>query len=215
MSTAVEDVSLDLYPGKVSLLMGPSGSGKSTLLAMLGGLLPPSSGEVIALGQDLWKMSDSARHRFRLEHCGFIFQGFNLFPALSALQHLEMVLCLGKDVPVKIARERSHEMLARLDLAGKAHLRPAELSGGEKQRVAVARALIKEPTFCFADEPTGSLDWGHGRAVVELLCAAARVQKTSLVIVTHDARLLHFVDQVHDLDDGHLRQHAAEPTLPP
>ena len=134
--------------------MGPSGSGKSTLLAVLSGLLRPDGGQVMSLGQDIWKMSDAQRERFRLKHCGFIFQGYNLFAALSARQQLEMVVRWGKGASAKDARRRADEMLTLLGLGKKSHLRPSELSGGEKQRVAIGRALIKEPEFCFADEPT-------------------------------------------------------------
>lgn len=210
ISMAVDNLSLDFFPGQITLLMGASGSGKSTLLSMLGGLLPPHSGQVVALGKDIWQMSASQRHAFRWQHCGYVFQGFNLFPALSARQQLEMVLCLGNRTPLRIARKRAMELLGLLGLDDKAHLRPAEMSGGEKQRVAVARALIKNPTFCFADEPTGALDWAHGRNVVELLCAAVRQQKSTLLIVTHDVRLEAYVDRVYHLDDGRLQESMAE-----
>src|SRR5439155_20386833 len=142
--------------GEIVLLMGPSGSGKSTLLAILSGLLRPDSGQVQALNQYLWTMSDKQRERFRLEHFGFIFQGYNLFAALTARQQLEMVVRWGEGASAREARRRAEEMLALLGLARKAHLRPAELSGGEKQRVAIGRALIKNPNFCFADEPTSA-----------------------------------------------------------
>src|SRR5262249_47759998 len=132
-ATAVDGVSLELTAGQVALLMGPSGSGKSTLLALLSGLLRPDGGRVLALGQDLWAMSDQERERFRLRHCGFIFQGYNLFAALTARQQLEMVVRWGEGVSAANARRRSTEMLTLLGLAKKAHLRPAEMSGGEKQ----------------------------------------------------------------------------------
>src|SRR6059058_5517216 len=136
-TVALHEVSLDLYPGQIALLMGPSGSGKSTLLAVLSGLLRPSGGQVQALGEDLWKMSDKQRERFRLRHCGFIFQGYNLFPALTALQQLEMVLRWGKGASRREARRKALEMLDLLGLGKKSQLRPLQLSGGEKQRVAI------------------------------------------------------------------------------
>ena len=139
LTVAVADISLELFRGKVTLLMGPSGSGKSTLLALLGGLLSPSTGQVAILGKDFWQLSEQDRHRVRLEHFGFIFQGFNLFPALSARQQLELVLCLGNDVPLPQARRRADDMLGILGLEDKKLLRPIEMSGGEKQRVAVGR----------------------------------------------------------------------------
>jgi putative ABC transport system ATP-binding protein len=203
---ALDDVSLDLYAGQAILIMGPSGSGKSTLLALLSGLLRPSAGAVIALGNDLWALSDRERHDFRLRFCGFVFQGFNLFPAMSARQQLEMVLRLGELAGAAEARRRAEDLLSLLDLGDKADLRPRELSGGEKQRVAVARALIKNPSLFFADEPTASLDWGHGSQVVQLLCEAAHERQACVFMVSHDPRLRTCADRIFELEDGRLRQ---------
>jgi putative ABC transport system ATP-binding protein len=203
---ALRDASLDLYSGQISLLMGPSGSGKSTLLSVLSGLLQPDAGKVFALGKDLWSLTDRARERFRLEHFGFIFQGYNLFPALTARQQLEMVLRWGEGASRREARLRTLELLDRLGLAKKAHLRPAQLSGGEKQRVAIGRALIKKPALCFADEPTSALDWSHGEQVMELLSAAARDQESTILVVSHDPRLIPYADQVFHLEDGCLAE---------
>jgi putative ABC transport system ATP-binding protein len=208
---AVDEVSVRLYRGQVALLMGPSGSGKSTLMSILSGLLPPDSGDVVALKENLWKLSERQRQRFRLEHCGFVFQNVNLLPALSASQHLEMVLRWGEGLSLPVARERALEMLSLVGLASKTTLTPAQLSGGEKQRVAIARALIKKPTFCFADEPTGALDWAHGRHVIELLCEAARQRGTCLLIVTHDVRMIPYADQVFHLEDGRLEERTKDP----
>src|SRR6516164_520253 len=207
-TTVLHDVSIELFSGQISLLMGPSGSGKSTLLAVLSGLLRPDSGQVLALGQDLWALSDRERERFRLRHCGFIFQGYNLFGALTARQQLEMVVRWGEGAPARVARRRADEMLALLGLAKKAELRPAELSGGEKQRVAIGRALIKEPNFCFADEPTSALDWTHGEQVIELLRTAAHERGATILVVAHDARIIPYVDRVFDLEDGRLLEPA-------
>src|SRR5205807_2074956 len=164
----LRDVSLDLREGEITLLMGPSGSGKTTLLAVLSGLLRPDDGQVLALGQDLWHLPEARREEFRLRHSGFVFQGCNLFPALTAWQQLEMVLCWGLGNTQAEATPRVAEMLELLGLADKSHLLPHQLSGGEKQRVAIGRALIKEPAFCFADEPTSALDWERGEQVLEL-----------------------------------------------
>jgi putative ABC transport system ATP-binding protein len=205
-ATVLHDISLDLFSGQITLLMGPSGSGKSTLLAILSGLLRPDSGRVLALGQDMWALSDQDRERFRLRHCGFIFQGYNLFAALTARQQLEMVVRWGEGASAREARRRADEMLDLLGLAKKAHLRPTELSGGEKQRVAIGRALIKDPNFCFADEPTSALDWAHGQQVIELLRSAAHDRGATVLVVAHDARIVEHVDRVVHLEDGYLKQ---------
>src|SRR5207244_7166978 len=135
------------YIGQLFLLMVPSVSSKVTLLATLSGLLTPHTGKFYVQGQDLWAMTEPQREQFRLKHFGFVFQGYNLFPALTALQQLEMMLRWGQGVASAEARQKSHKMLDLLGLAKKAHLRPGQLSGGEKQRVAIGRALIKEPSF--------------------------------------------------------------------
>jgi putative ABC transport system ATP-binding protein len=214
MTTALAEVCLELRRGEIVLLMGPSGSGKSTLLAVLSGLLRPTSGQVWALGHDLWNMSDRQRERFRLQHCGFIFQGYNLFPALTAREQLEIVVRWGEGAGAREARKRANQTLALLGLAGKAHLRPAQLSGGEKQRVAAGRALIKKPAFCFADEPTGALDWANGEQVMELLRSLTHEHGTTMLIVAHDARIGRLADRVLQLEDGRLCEPEEAPVHP-
>jgi putative ABC transport system ATP-binding protein len=204
-TTVLHDVSIELFSGQITLLMGPSGSGKSTLLAILSGLLHPDSGRVLSLGQDLWALTDQERERFRLRHCGFIFQGYNLFNALTARQQLEMVVRWGEGTSGRDARRRADEMLSLLGLGKKAHLRPTELSGGEKQRVAIGRALIKDPNFCFADEPTSALDWSAGQHVIELLRSAAHDRGATVLVVAHDSRIIEYVDRVVLMEDGRLR----------
>jgi putative ABC transport system ATP-binding protein len=203
---ALQGVSLELYRGQLNLLMGPSGSGKSTLLAVASGLLHPDSGTVTALGRDLWAMSEKELEQFRLAHCSYIFQGCNLFPALTAVEQLEMVLRWGEGLPRRDARKRAERMLTRLGLGRKGHLRPAQLSGGEKQRVSIGRALVKEPDFIFADEPTSALDWENGQQVIDLLHAAAYEHGATVVVVTHDPRLVPYGDRVFHLEDGRLRE---------
>lgn len=211
LTQALQGVSIDLYPGQVALLMGPSGSGKSTLLAVLSGLMKPDDGKVLALGRDIWTSTDQERENFRLKNCGFIFQGYNLFPALTARQQLEMILRWGNNTPPKEATERATQMLDLLGLSKKANLRPIQMSGGEKQRVAIGRALIKEPSFVFADEPTAALDWKHGEQVIELLRAAAHDQGATVLLVAHDARIIPHVDRVFHLEDGNLHEGAERP----
>ncbi len=207
---ALQQVTLNLYPGQLVLLMGPSGSGKSTLLAILSGLLEPDSGQVLAAdkGQllDVWRLSAKQREQFRRKHTGFIFQGYNLFPALTARQQLELVLMWGENVSRSEARRRADEMLDRLGLLPNRHKKPAQLSGGEKQRVAIGRALVKNPTFMFADEPTSALDWENGQKVIELLRDAAHQRGAAVLCVSHDHRILPFVDVYYHLDDGRLEQ---------
>ncbi len=203
-TTVLHDVSLDLYSGEVLLLMGPSGSGKSTLLAVISGLLHPTHGEVIAMGQDLWQMSDKKRLQFRQKYCGFIFQGYNLFPSLTPREQLEMVLRWGEGASGRDARTRVDTMLGLLGIGKRGDLRADQLSGGEKQRVAIARALIKKPVFCFADEPTSSLDWAHGEQVIKMLQEAAHQHGATIFIVAHDPRIVPYADRVCYLEDGRL-----------
>lgn len=203
----LREVSFRLERGQVVLLMGPSGSGKSTLLAILSGLTRPNSGRVLALDEDLWQMTERQRERFRLKHFGFIFQGYNLFPSLTAREQVEMILRWGEGVSAAEASRRAAAKLAELDLKEQQHLWPAELSGGEKQRVAVARALVKNPSVCFADEPTAALDWAdHGQQVAAMLQQGARNHRTLMLVVSHDERLQRFADRVFRLDEGHLRE---------
>jgi putative ABC transport system ATP-binding protein len=205
-NTILHGVSLSLHRGEVVVLMGPSGSGKSTLLAALSGLLRPTGGQVLLLGQELWRLSEGQREALRRQHCGFIFQGYNLFPALTALQQLEIVLRWGGGVSAREARRRSEQMLGALGLGRKMHLRPAQLSGGEKQRVAIGRALVKEPALCFADEPTSALDWDNGEEAILLLQAAARQRGATVLIVSHDPRVMPFADRVFHLTGGRLSE---------
>jgi putative ABC transport system ATP-binding protein len=208
--TAVHETCLEVFQGEMVLLMGPSGSGKSTLLAMLSGLLRPDGGRVLALGEDLWQLSDRERKQFRLRNYGFVFQGANLYPSLTAREQLELVLRWGEGASRREARHRADDMLHLLGVGSKAGLRPDHLSGGEKQRVAIGRALVKEPSICFADEPTSALDWAHGQQVVELLHDAAHNRGATVLIVSHDPRLIPYADQIIYLVDGRLTEEAAD-----
>jgi putative ABC transport system ATP-binding protein len=207
---ALHEVTLELYPGQLALLMGPSGSGKSTLLAVLSGLLEPDTGQVLADDdgrlRDIWAMRPKEREEYRRKYAGFIFQGYNLFPALTARQQLEIVLKWGGGAGNGEARRRADEMLDRLGLHKNKHKKPAQLSGGEKQRVAIGRALVKNPTFVFADEPTSALDWENGQKVIELLRDAAHERAASILVVSHDHRILPFVDVYYHLEDGRLER---------
>jgi putative ABC transport system ATP-binding protein len=198
--------------GEMTLVMGPSGSGKSTLIACMSGLLRPDAGRVQALGKELWTLGDRRIDKFRLDHCGFIFQGFNLFPALNALQQVEVILKY-QGVPRSEARERAVRALTEVGLQPRMRQRPAELSGGEKQRVAIARCLAKAPQLIFADEPTSALDGENGQVVVRLLQRAAKEHGAAVVCVTHDSRLEAYADRVVHLEDGRILEQAPTPDL--
>ena len=189
--------------GDVTMVMGPSGSGKSTLVAALSGLLKPDQGTVSALGQDLWALSPGKLDRFRLQHCGFIFQGFNLFPALTALEQVATVLKY-QGLSGGEARAKAIEALDEVGLRPRMHQRPSELSGGEKQRIAIARAIAKRPSLLFADEPTSALDGENGQVVIRLLQRAAKAHDAAVVCVTHDTRLEAYADRVIHIEDGRI-----------
>jgi putative ABC transport system ATP-binding protein len=199
----LKGIDADFAAGELTLVMGPSGSGKSTLLALLSGLLRPDAGEVSALGVPLWTLPAAEIDRFRLRHCGFVFQGFNLFPPLTALQQVEVVLRY-QGAPRSEALRRAAEALSDVGLSSCQHRRPATLSGGEKQRVAIARALAKRPNLVFADEPTSALDAENGQGAIELLRRAAGELGAAVVCVTHDIRLAPFADRIVNLEDGRL-----------
>ena len=192
---------LDLFPGKLTLIMGPSGSGKSTLLSVISGLLEPDSGTVHINDTNLWELRPREIEKFRLDHFGFIFQGFNLFASLTAFEQILIVLKY-LDKTEKEAETIAEEVLNEVGLAKVMHLKPMQLSGGEKQRVAIARALAKRPAFLFADEPTCALDKENGQIVISLLHKAARVHGTTIFAVSHDPRLLPHADRVIRIEDG-------------
>jgi putative ABC transport system ATP-binding protein len=197
----IKSSSIEIFPGELTLMVGPSGSGKSTMLSMLSGLLRPDQGHVLALGADLWTLDETAIDRFRLENCGFIFQGFNLFSCLTASENVILPLqYLG--IKDDEARQRANRALAEVGLGERSHLRPLELSGGEKQRVAIARALVKAPRLMFADEPTSALDGMNGQVVIDLLKRTAHGHGAMVLAVTHDQRLLSHADRVIHLEDG-------------
>jgi putative ABC transport system ATP-binding protein len=194
-------LSLTIEAAQLTLISGPSGCGKSTLLSIMSGLQRPDAGSVVALGEDLWRGDRRTLDRFRLLHTGFVFQGFNLFPALTALE--QVMLPLGyMAVDDADAARRAQETLDEVGLAARAHLLPAELSGGEKQRVAIARAVVKRPQLLFADEPTSSLDAANGQIVIDTLRRIAHEHGTTVLCVSHDPRLVTHADRVLEMEDG-------------
>jgi putative ABC transport system ATP-binding protein len=209
----LQGLSISLYPGELSLISGPSGCGKSTLLSLLSGLQQPDSGQALALGEDLSRLSQRALEKFRLRHTGFVFQGFNLFPALTALEQVQLPLgYMGMDD--RLSLRRAQEALDEVGLSHRAQMRPAQLSGGEKQRVAIARAMAKAPQLLFADEPTSALDAESGQRVIDILHRAAKAHGTTVLCVSHDPRLVRHADRVLCMEDGVIRNEWRQPANP-
>jgi putative ABC transport system ATP-binding protein len=198
---ALRGVDLDVHPGELLMLMGPSGSGKTTLLSIMGCILRASSGSVRIAGRDITQLTEKQLPGIRLEHIGFVFQGFNLFPTLSAGENVELMLDL-KGVTAKSAKKRAAELLDQVGLADKYGSFPADLSGGQKQRIAIARALAGEPEIILADEPTAALDSHTGKTVMEMMSELAHKRGRAVVIVTHDSRVLTFADRIVKIEDG-------------
>lgn len=196
-------VSLSVSAGEVVFLVGPSGSGKTTLLSILGCILTPDSGRVQVLGEEVSRLNPQQLTVFRRRHLGFIFQSFNLFPTLSALDNIRLALTM-RGAALRTATRQAEDLLEQMGLKRRAHLRPAQLSTGECQRVAIARALADCPTVLFADEPTASLDAENGQHIMTLLTGLARQRGVTLVTVTHDNRIFSFADRILCLEDGAL-----------
>jgi len=214
--TVLEGVDLDVAAGEVVAVLGPSGSGKTTLLGLLAGLDRPSAGSVRLDGVDLDLLDEDARAALRAERVGFVFQSFQLLPTLTALENvrvpLELLAPARAPAPAE-AERRARELLERVGLGARLDHYPAQLSGGEQQRVGLARAFVARPRLLFADEPTGNLDRETGRAVADLLFALNREAGTTAVLVTHDLELARRAVRVVHLDAGRVtrREAAAEP----
>jgi putative ABC transport system ATP-binding protein len=199
--------------GETVFLVGPSGSGKTTLLSILGCLLQPDRGDVKILGREVARMNSTELTEFRRRHIGFVFQSFNLFPTLSALDNLCLVLMM-RGQSANAARQRAEGLLDQVGLSQRAHVRPPQLSGGECQRVAIARALANNPAILLADEPTAALDVANGQSMMKLLTGLVRGRGATLVVVTHDSRIFAFADRILHLTDGRLTG-AWSPRRPP
>ncbi len=201
---AVDGVSLTAHEGEFISIMGKSGSGKSTMLHLMSGLIEPSDGQVLLLGQDLAAMSDDARTLLRRQRVGFIFQFFNLLPTLTALENVALPLLMAK-VKVREAEERARKLLAMVGLSERANHKPDELSGGQMQRVAIARALMGDPPLLFADEPTGNLDSVSGEEILTLLKSMQQERGMTIVMVTHDAKAAAYGDRMITMRDGRIQ----------
>ena len=200
---AVDGVSFDVKHGEFVALVGPSGSGKTTMLSILAALLTPRSGKVMIDGQDLAKMAEAQRVALRRQKIGFTFQSNNLIPFLSAAENVEFMLRLNGRLD-KAGKLRSRELLSRLGLSDRLNNLPNQMSGGQQQRVAIARALIHAPTLVLADEPTASLDTERAFQVVETFSALIHENNRAGIIVTHDLRMVKYVDRVLQMRDGKL-----------
>jgi putative ABC transport system ATP-binding protein len=209
---AVRGANIALGAGELVAVMGPSGSGKTTLLTMLGAMLTPTKGDVRIGGQAIAGLDPQALAKLRRKHIGFVFQSFNLFPALTASQNVEVGLRL-RGRSAEQAQAQALEALDGVGLRDRADFLPEDLSGGQKQRVSIARALAGGPELILADEPTGALDTANGRAVIELLTARARETGAAVVIVTHDPRVSDLMDRVLKMEDGRLRDGKALETI--
>jgi putative ABC transport system ATP-binding protein len=207
---ALERVTLTIPGGRFVALMGPSGSGKSTLLNLLAGLDRPDAGEVVVAGQALSGLDEDGLAAWRARHVGFVFQFYNLLPVLTAIENVELPLLL-KDLPRAERRRRAEIALAAVGIPGRAHHRPHQLSGGEQQRAAIARAIVTDPDLIVADEPTGDLDAKSAVAILNLLKELNRAFEKTIVMVTHDHRAEPFVDLVLRLDKGVLVNGAGAP----
>jgi putative ABC transport system ATP-binding protein len=207
---ALRGVSLSVEEGEFVALMGPSGSGKSTLLQLLGGLDRPTSGEVILQGETISQLGDDAATKLRRDRTGFVFQSFNLIPLLDLTENVGLPFTIaGADPRKGELSERIRDVIALVDLAGKEHHKPDQLSAGEQQRVAIARALVTRPALLFADEPTGNLDYTTGTEILEALFRSCVERNQTVVLVTHDSKAAAYADRVLVISDGRILEEIA------
>jgi putative ABC transport system ATP-binding protein len=213
---ALRGVNLDVYPGEITMLVGPSGCGKTTLLSVVAGILRPTSGSVQALGTDLTRLSSWRRTAFRRKNVGFVFQQFNLLPALTAAENAAVPLVI-QGYSKWAALRAAKELLTKMGMADRVNNLPGQLSGGQQQRVAIARALVHHPHLLVCDEPTSALDHRTGHTILELLRNIAIEGDRAVIIVTHDSRIFEFADTLARMDDGRIvsleRQTSKEPAL--
>jgi putative ABC transport system ATP-binding protein len=200
---ALQGVDLDVYYGQTTLLVGPSGCGKTTLISIIAGLLNPTGGEISVLGQDLVRLRGSRLVNFRARNIGFVFQQYNLLPALTAAENAAVPLVIAGEYRTQAVRT-ANEILAQVGLESRAHAYPSQLSGGQQQRVAIARALIHQPRLMVCDEPTAALDAHSGQTVMQLLKRVGVQADRALIIVTHDSRVYRYGDRIVHMSDGQI-----------
>ena len=203
LTKALRGVDLDISYGELLMLVGPSGCGKTTLVSIIAGTLSPTEGEVVVLGRDLVTMSNSRKVRFRRDNVGFVFQSYNLLPALSAAENAAVPLLIA-GWRRSAAVEAASEVLDTLGLGDRLTNLPSELSGGQQQRVAIARALVHEPRLLVCDEPTSALDAENGRITMELISRIAVQPDRAVIVVTHDSRVYSFADRIATMEDGRI-----------
>lgn len=200
---ALRGVDVSVHRGEMLMLMGPSGCGKTTLISVIAGVLDRDGGECSVLGQDYARMDQAARAAFRARAVGFVFQAFNLVPTLSIAENVAVPLLIH-GVPRGKALGRARDVLALVGLADRTEDLPRKLSGGQQQRVAISRAIVHKPRLLVCDEPTSALDHATGQKVMELLRDVSAGEDVTLVVVTHDGRILEFADRIAEMDDGHI-----------
>ena len=203
VARALRGVDLDVAYGEMLMLVGPSGCGKTTLVSIIAGTLEPTAGDVVVLGQDLVAMTNGAKVRFRRENVGFVFQAYNLLPALTAAENAAVPLLIA-GWRRRDAVEKAADVLAALGLGDRLVNLPAELSGGQQQRVAIARALVHDPRLLVCDEPTSALDAENGRITMELIERIAVQPDRAVIVVTHDSRVYSFADRIASMEDGRI-----------
>ena len=203
--TVLTDINLQLYPGEIVILEGPSGSGKTTLLTLIGALRSVQEGSLKIIDRELYRAHKQQLIQIR-NQIGFIFQSHNLLKCLRAWENVSMSLKLHKDIPKRDRRSRSLDILYAVGMGDRADYYPDNLSGGQKQRVAIARALVSGPKLVLADEPTSSLDSKSGRTVVEIMQRLAKDEGCTVLLVTHDNRILDIADRIVHIEDGSLRK---------
>ena len=202
---ALRGIDLDVRHGELLMIVGPSGCGKTTLISVIAGVLDRDSGQCEVLGNDLKKLDQRALARFRGVSIGFVFQLFNLLPALNAVENVSVPLLISGIVRDE-AEERAKEMLEAVNLGARLDALPTRLSGGQQQRVAIARALVHEPKLIVCDEPTSNLDHTTGKRMIELLQQVAKRPDRALIVVTHDPRIFEFADRIARMDDGRIME---------
>lgn len=199
----IHDISCQIDKGQLTMLVGPSGCGKTTLISMISGILTTTSGEIEVMGVDIGKLSDKKKALFRREHIGFIFQQFNLLPALSALENAAIPL-IAAGHSEKESLQKAKKILDQIGMKEHAEKLPKLLSGGQQQRIAIARALVHNPKLIVCDEPTASLDATTGHAVMQILRDSANDAGRAVLVVTHDSRIYHFADRILEMSDGRM-----------